>query len=391
MGQIRIWAENEVYGSGHGSFTGLANKADPGATIAADGIVPGEEFRADHLNHQLHEHSLAAIQARNAALRTYELVQGQTFTSPFQGIGAAYIDHLGLTGFCAGGEFYLVGDSPFATNPGNSNVDSLCNVLMYDEVTQRLVMIGTGTDNSAYSDNDGATWTTSTTETSAGCHVGLWLAEDVFMGMPAESIATGVMLLSTDGGDNWAPLTAIDATDDVGRGLCRCGLTNNAVLIYGLSHTIYTADETDTYTAWTNRGSIPDVGSLVTKGWVASSADGTAYLIAEYGDGIRLYSLATPSSAWQAVSTIDTSTLPTINDMQLYIDQQEGLMHVFLSHGATRASIYSSTDGGLSWSGPGALLGTADEPALCFATAGRLYYRLADDTIVRTSVAWSAT
>ena len=378
MGQLRIWADNAAYGPGHPAVTGTPTKIDPGATSVADGIVPGEAMPSQHLNHQLYEHSRSAIVARAGALRSFVPVGGQTFTSSSQTFRAVYIDHLGLTGFCLGGKFYTVpAAGAIAANPGNSTVDNVNGALLYNAAAQRLVIIGSGADNAAYSDNDGVTWTAATTPPAVACTRAISPKFAVILATPDVGAASTAVQRSLDGGDTYAAVAV--GGNALARGIGRCGPDNNAVAVLDASNQVYTADDRDDYTAWTLRGPVPDAGNISNLASLDSDASGTAYFAAEYGNDVRVYALDAPSQPWRLAVSLDGAG-GTGAAVQLMLDQRAGAMHALVLRSANHTTVYTSLDGAESWHRVDVLGG-----AYFAAGGGSLWHRPEDGLVWRTA------
>lgn len=157
----RIWSSDTNYTNG--PAVGTPTKVDPGATLAAEGFVPGRAG-AQHLNHELNELSMILNRTVNlqkgVVLSLQELIPAgsrslgsQVFVVPAAGAGFRFIIVAGDTN----GVWEWHPSEQRIEIQGSAEID--IKGVDVDPNTGRIVAVADSANPVLYSDNEGATWT----------------------------------------------------------------------------------------------------------------------------------------------------------------------------------------------------------------------------------------
>src|SRR5688500_9028533 len=140
----RVHASDALYTSG--SANGLETKTDPGAALTAQGIVPGTAG-AQHINHTLHAHSMAARYAIEQHLLSWAPITHDD--APPTTAGLAAVASNTASGFfpgalpllCKGGTngTHIISDDLRGDTEANAGTVTTVRDAAYNPVGERVV------------------------------------------------------------------------------------------------------------------------------------------------------------------------------------------------------------------------------------------------------------
>lgn len=248
------------------------------------------------------------------------------------------------------------GDSPWyvrddaTSESGGAAIPSITGSILgingaYDPASDRVVVVGSGGNRVAYSDDGGQTWTAGANlgGTGLGC---IW--NPTFSRFIA--MVTNAMLYSADASAAWTSVS----TSTNGRGIAM--LPNGTMYILTSSNDGTTRMSTDGGTTWVAGPTAPNAGDLLDRGGVAGA--GLDYVfhagVRFSGDGkVQISRIRPGESSWAVVGEIPELGGSAYDDAcAIRQCPDTGLLAVLVGIGSTAHALAVSTDSGLTWTDP---------------------------------------
>lgn len=301
------------------------------------------------------------------ALRTRPLVieAGGTITDTANSLGAVQSNGSVPIVAVKTAQAFRVSDCGIATAPG---VPASITSLVTDAASDgsRILVIGTGGNRCAFTDNNGASWT-------AGGNVGatpkrlVWNdSESVFLA----TTGTTDVRFSADG-TAWTPGTSPGVEAAAGLAV----MSNGDV--YGISSLNAIRRSTNGGAAWSTLGSaVPNAGSLDDSGSVAGWNDSVIYHCGRFSTGARIQVASTPDgTTWTLRATLSPPSATTFTARpRLMQCQTTGLLVVVAPSSVSNSvALYASFDGD-NWSNPIMCHGTSVGVDAFAVAGGRLLW-----------------
>lgn len=245
----------------------------------------------------------------------------------------------------------------------------------------RILVVGDGGNDCAYSDNNGATWT-------AGGSVGAVATDVVFTNSRFVAVSASNVFRSIDG-DTWGAVSDA-ALDSLGCGIAAydtghqlvCGLHASSGAGPRFARALSTGFVVETQT-------VPNPGDYSDAGWVAGNGGAHAWHVGRANSGaeLRVSRKTAIGGNWSLIATIAAPSPATFNAKpRVLVCQDTGLMVVVAPTNSNGTALYASLDGGLSWLGPRFAGGA---PITAFAVAGgRLLSTRRDMLFASDGIGW---
>ncbi len=363
----REFASDTNYTSG--SANGTATKTDPGAVLLAQGIVPGVAM-AQHINYELNELSVVARQVQLAALRQRALILHElrndsiTITDSAQSLGVTQPNAGSGAILCKTAQSFLVGDM---CQPFEQGVPPSITSLVTDAANDlsRIIVIGTGGNRNAFSDDIGATW-------SAGGNIGATPVRLIYNAVQLSWLCTtgttGVSF-SIDGGVIWTAGTTPGIDAPAGLAAVDNGRT------FGISTVNAIRQSTNGGSTWStvSGGAVPHSGDLVDSGTLAGNNGPVMYHCGRFSDDTLKIASSADGATWTSVGEIGIPVGRTFTGRpRLMLCQHSSLMVIAAPISGTRIALYASHDLGVTWTDPAFM---TDPSVNAFGVAGgKLFY-----------------
>lgn len=365
------WASNAVYTAG--SAIGLETKTDPGAALTAEGLTPGRNG-AQHLNHLLNDLTVRARRAARVCALQFrrQSVMGVTLPSS-GGLGVVSQNNaaLPIVGAKGGtsGSFLAYANTPHMVTGSTTSTLTSCTAIARSGAG-RIVILGATSPFSAYSTNEGASWTGGGNQIGSAGNCVLW--NPIHSRFMATKISSPNVYYSAD----VTAWTAVDsgltaASDYSGLGMWSDG----DVLFLGGGDLTIGRVSTNGAVSWSNLAlTWPNAATMVAidAGHLASAGTDTIYHVGRLSTTEMQVSAITNGSA--TVAVLATITLPTSTfnaRPRIYQCQDTGLLVIAVTTGDSHGFVYASLDG-VTWEGP-AMVGPIATPFDVGVAGGRIW------------------
>lgn len=383
----RRFASDTNYSSG--PDTGTPTKVDRGAALTAQGFIPGSPVPAQHVNHALN--AATGIARRTLSvdmLRLTELrLAGTSITDTAESMAAASVGVGYPVVACKTAQAFGVTDcGRFKVLGVPASITSLVTGAARDPATNRILIVGTGGNRCAYSDDSGVTWT-------AGADIGevpqavVWNASK---GRFITSNGTSTKR-STTGAAAWSAGTISNSSSG---GLAV--LSNGNTVACGDGFSVAFSISTDGGATWSDSaGTIPNAGAAADAGWVVGNEGASIFHIARLTAGANTFQVSRSSdgSSWGVAKTF---AMPhagaSANRPKILMCQNTGLLVAIMPFTPAISSpgditmISASLDGS-EWTEP---FYVSDAPINAFSVAGgRLLFTRDDMLFASAGIGWS--
>jgi hypothetical protein len=352
----RVWASDDDYLSG--SANGTPTKQDIGAALSAQGVLPGRAT-AQGFNFILNQYSV--ICARSGLLAASMLrpahVPGVTFATT-GGIaavsqGSTSLPLIGAVGGANGTFFAHPGSS--LLGPGSVNLGSLtsCTGIARNASTGRVVVVGATSPFSAFSTNNGTSWSDGGNQIAAAALSLEWTAAST--GFFVASRSSSVNVFRSADGVSWA---AVNSGLDAGGSATYGGLavlSSGRIINVGRLNTLDNLNlsfSDDGGATWTVSGTIPNSATIgaIGPGRLAGNGGSKIYHCGRTSATTAQISESTDGVSWTVAGTI-TSPTAFNADPKIMVCRDTGLMAIAATTTAGPSYLWVSGDG-VTWHGP---------------------------------------
>ena len=362
--RVKLWARNELYDTG--VRAGTPTKVDIGKANYANGFVPGK-LGAQTLNALLHDISLPAKRSADmwcSSLRN-NILEGDSLTGT--GLAVVYASDALLDLAAVGDKTKSISDLGHVHTSGSITSHTVGGLARNNTTGRTMAAMKSGTNKAYFSDNDMATWTAATVS-PAWNPTQVWslsASNHWFVNDPG---GTARISYTQNNGANWTTYSTNGATN---RGTF--GVASTGAMLACDGSAVESANYLTPGT-WTVQQSVPAGNS--TSAWLEGldlgSGLGLGILVARYGNEIRAYT--DPTGTWdlRGVLPIPAEITDTITDVKVYSARPQNTLFLV----ATTASllyVWRSDDLGRSWHDQYIKLPTTAEFA---ASNGRLWVRV---------------
>jgi hypothetical protein len=365
----RTWASDTNYTNG--SAAGTPTKADPGATLAAEGFVPGRAG-AQHFNFELNAHSTAGRLALRNALVCHLADTGTTSESSLAAISAGQTSGI-LVIKSGASNVKLHGYSGGATTKGSvASITSLVTDAARS-AAGRIVAIGTGGNECCFSVDNGANWSAGSNLAEVGGRIVYDTTNDEFI---ANSIVGPDIYHDADGNSTWSGVTtALDG-----------GVTGGLAMLSG--GTCYACGETlaapgdpafitstDGGVTWSavSADTVNDPTTYVDTGCVVGNEGSQIWHVGRRQAGVSLRISRSSGGAWTTVLNRNVGETYSARP-RILCCPQTGLLVVIAPMNTSLALILASFDAGDTWLEVGTLPFTNYNDSAYALAGGRLFF-----------------
>lgn len=333
--------------------------------VGASDYLAGVQFIANTASAAA---ALAAVRASTKAahLTSFASVSLEAASPATSNLAAVYDSASGRTLLCEGGAngTSVTRDDLYGDHAGDTGtVTGVIDAAM-DPATSTVVVVGNGGAFAARSTNFGTSWTDATGAVARDC-----VKWDAVNGLFLASKNLQATVYTSPTGAAWTS-RALSGTATQSNG---CGLavssTGIAIVARGSSTTI-AFDRSTNGTTWASSGTtLPNIATDALAGGFAAavcSLGATLYAAAHYSVAgvktLRVFS-SLDGVTWTLVGSIPTTNVGS-GALGLFADPYSGALYAQYNDGNSKL-IYLSTDGGVTWVGPGRVFAglTAIKPA----------------------------
>ncbi len=335
---LRQWARDTFLTSG--TMSGQTTKQDAGATLAAQGFVPGTPSAARHLNFELN--ALIESQRRYTEIAALmPRVRDVASDVTNDRMAVVYMGDRHLVAWTSSTGIVRVWDYGPSEIGGSVAPLTILNGLAR-KPNGLLVAVGFGGNNNVWSNDDGDTWTN-------GGAIAAVTRDVIFNPIYSrfQAISTGAVY-STDG-TSWTSVALSGITRDLAL------LPNGNVITTTGSGPITMAMTTNGGTSWAASGTLSNAADYTSAGALAGAGVDNVYHAGKLtsGGAIRI-SMTEDGTTWTGIATISASDFVSgSSGFKLMQCPQTGMLVLFVRHDTQPGhALYMSTDQGVTWSDP---------------------------------------